>query len=82
MYLNPLSAKGNPECVPRLPFKMCIIYSLDVDCKHDHFSDKIEYIYREIANIFLPGWILKAITKAMIVALHTQLGSHNRGLTH
>ena len=29
-----------------------------------------------MANICLPGWILKAITKATIVASHTQLGNH------
>ena len=48
-------------------------------------------------NFFLPDWILKAITKAMIivtshtqlgsheatiVALRTQLASHDRGLAH
>ena len=41
---NPLSAQMNPECVPRLPVKMCIIYWLDINSNHDHFSDKIEYV--------------------------------------
>ena len=62
--------------MPRLSLKMCIIYLLDINCKHDHFSDEIEKICMEIANIFLPGWILKVIIKAMIVASPTQLGSH------
>ena len=39
-------------------------------------------LYREITNIFLPGWILKAITKALLVASRSELGSHDRGLTH
>ena len=38
--VNPLNAQINPECVPRLPLKICIIYWLEVNCKHDdHFSD-------------------------------------------
>ena len=38
----PFSAQINPECFPRLSLKMCLIYWLDFNSKHDHFSDKIE----------------------------------------
>ena len=79
---NPLSAQINTKCDPRLSLKMCIIYWLEFYSKYGHFSDKIGQICREIANIFLPGWILKAITEAMIVAKRTQLESHDRGLMH
>ena len=39
-----LCAQINPEFVPRLSLKMCIIYWLDVNNigLHGHFSDKIE----------------------------------------
>ena len=68
---NPLSARINPGCIPRLLHKrkMCT-YGLMLNANMTPFSDKIENICRELVNILWHGHVLvlKAITKAKMMA--------------